>query len=87
MAAHSAQTSAYTSNQASYSNGCAVRDEEAAGSNPATPTQLTGHSPRWDVAFLYAVQQQVQQRPTLRLRAHSVLASDTSVWTFIVTSI
>ena len=38
MAAHSAPTSAYTSNQASYSNDCAVRDEEAAGSNPATPT-------------------------------------------------
>ena len=35
-----------------------VRDEEAAGSNPATPTQLTGHSPKRDVAFFYAVQQQ-----------------------------
>ena len=41
-----------------------LRDEEAAGSNPATPTQLTGHSLPGDVAFLYAVQQQVQQRPT-----------------------
>jgi hypothetical protein len=28
-----------------------LRDEEAAGSNPATPTQVTGHSPRRDVAF------------------------------------
>jgi hypothetical protein len=35
-----------------------VRDEEAAGANPATPTQVTGHSPQWDMAFFYAVQQQ-----------------------------
>ena len=35
---HSALTSAYIHNQISYSNVCAVRDEEAAGSNPATPT-------------------------------------------------
>ncbi len=40
---HSALTSAYTHNQVRYSNACAVRDEEAAGSNPATPTQVTGH--------------------------------------------
>jgi hypothetical protein len=61
-----------------------LRDEEAAGSNPATPTQLTGHSLPGDVAFLYAVQQQVQQRPTplascLPSRLSNVLASDTSV--------
>jgi hypothetical protein len=30
---------------------CWLRDEEAAGSNPATPTQVKGHSPQWDVAF------------------------------------
>ena len=34
-----------------------VRDEEAAGSNPATPTQVKGHSLIRDVAFFYAVQQ------------------------------
>ena len=31
-----------------------VRDEEAAGSNPATPTQFTGHSLPRDVAFFHA---------------------------------
>jgi hypothetical protein len=39
-----------------------VRDEEAPGSNPATPTQVKGHLPQRDVAFSYAAQQQVQQR-------------------------
>ena len=70
-----------------------VRDEEAAGSNPATPTQLTGHSPKGDVAFFYAVQPQstaTAYSPSClpsRLSALSVLASETSVYTFIVTSI
>ena len=41
-----------------------IRDEEAAGSNPATPTQLTGHSPKRDVAFFHAVQQQSTATPT-----------------------
>jgi hypothetical protein len=41
-----------------------IRDEEAAGSNPATPTQVKGHSPRRDVAIFYAVQQQGTATPT-----------------------
>ncbi len=28
-----------------------LRDEEAAGSNPATPPQLRGHLRSWQVAF------------------------------------
>jgi hypothetical protein len=36
---HSSLTSAYIHDQVRYSNVCAVRDEEAAGSNPATPTR------------------------------------------------
>ena len=36
MAARTAPTITYISNQASYSNDCAVRDEEATGSNLAT---------------------------------------------------
>jgi hypothetical protein len=51
-----------------------VRDEEAAGSNPATPTQVTGHSPKRDVAFSYAVQQRLRAKlPTKSRRsaAHS----------------
>ena len=38
VAAHNTLTSTYITNQACYSNVYAVRDEEAAGSNPATPT-------------------------------------------------
>jgi hypothetical protein len=38
FAACSALISAYIRNQVRYPNVCAVRDEEAAGSNPATPT-------------------------------------------------
>ena len=38
LAMHNALTSTYIPNQVHYSNVCAVRDEEAAGSNPATPT-------------------------------------------------
>jgi hypothetical protein len=41
-----------------------LRDEEAAGSNPATPTQVKGHSPKRDVAFSYAVQRQSTATPT-----------------------
>jgi hypothetical protein len=63
LTAHDALTSTYIHNQARYSNVCAVRDEEAAGSNPATPTQAKGHSPQWDVAFFYAVQQQSTVTP------------------------
>jgi hypothetical protein len=37
-----------------------VRDEEAAGSNPATPTQVKGHSPMREVALFYAVQQRLR---------------------------
>jgi len=44
VAMHNTLTSAYNRHQVSYSNVCAVRDEEAAGSNPATPTSKTaGH--------------------------------------------
>jgi len=45
LTVHSALTSTYIPHQVRYSNVCVVRDEEAAGSNPATPTQVTGHSP------------------------------------------
>jgi hypothetical protein len=45
LTAHDALTSTYIHNQVRYSNVCAVRDEEAAGSNPATPTQVKGRSP------------------------------------------
>ncbi len=38
LTARSALTSPYISHQVCYPNVCAVRDEEAAGSNPATPT-------------------------------------------------
>jgi hypothetical protein len=34
-----------------------LRDEEAAGSNPATPTQVTGHLPHRAVAFGSYIQQ------------------------------
>jgi hypothetical protein len=37
LTVHSALTSAYIHDQVRYSNVCVVRDEEAAGSNPATP--------------------------------------------------
>jgi hypothetical protein len=39
---HSALTSTYIPHQVRYSNVCVVRDEEAAGSNPATPTSSEG---------------------------------------------
>jgi hypothetical protein len=92
MAAHSALTGAYTPNQVSYSNYCAIRDEEAAGSNPATPASSQALSGR-EKADSGAVQQQstatVYSPSCLpsRLSPHKVLASDTSVYTFIVTSI
>jgi hypothetical protein len=44
-----------------------IRDEEAAGSNPATPTQVTGHSPTKEVAFFFAYSCKVQQRLPARL--------------------
>jgi hypothetical protein len=40
LTVHSALTSTYIPHQVRYSNVCVVRDEEAAGSNPATPTQV-----------------------------------------------
>ena len=58
-----------------------LRDEEAAGSNPATPTQVTGHSPTQAVAYFYAVQQQSTATPcasavhTAHVRA-GVMVSD-----------
>jgi hypothetical protein len=67
LTAHSVLTSAYIPHQVCYSNVCAVRDEEAAGSNPATPTQVTGHLPRWDVAFLMPYSSKVQQRLRAKL--------------------
>ena len=42
LTANSAPTSAYSPHQVRYSNVRAVRDEEAAGSNPATPTSSEG---------------------------------------------
>jgi len=42
LTAHSVLTSAHIPHQVCYSNVCAVRDEEAAGSNPATPTSSEG---------------------------------------------
>jgi hypothetical protein len=51
VAALSAPASNYSHCQAHYSNVYVVRDEEAAGSNPATPTQLTGHLRSSRVAF------------------------------------
>ena len=64
MTASGFLTSADASHQVACTRASAVRDEEAAGSNPATPTQVTGHSPRWGVAFFYAVQQQSTATPT-----------------------
>jgi pimeloyl-ACP methyl ester carboxylesterase len=49
-----------------------LRDEEAAGSNPATPTQVTGHSPRRDVAFFSAVQQQSTATATSQAASRAV---------------
>jgi hypothetical protein len=40
LTVHSALTSTYIPHQVRYPNVCLVRDEEAAGSNPATPTQV-----------------------------------------------
>jgi hypothetical protein len=47
VAARNTLTSAYILDLVRYSNVCAVRDEEAAGSNPATPTSSTAmtHQP------------------------------------------
>ena len=42
LTVHSALTSTYIPHQLRYSNVCVVRDEEAAGSNPATPTSSEG---------------------------------------------
>jgi hypothetical protein len=42
-AACSALSRIDTSDQPTCTRARAVRDEEAAGSNPATPTQVTGH--------------------------------------------
>jgi hypothetical protein len=40
-----ALTRAHNNHQVHYSNVCAVRDEKAAGSNPATPTSSEGTPP------------------------------------------
>ena len=42
LTVHGALTSTYITHQVRYSNVCVVRDEEAAGSNPATPTSSEG---------------------------------------------
>ena len=44
-----------------------VRDEEAAGSNPATPTQVTGHSHRGKWPFSMPYSSKVQQRLRAKL--------------------
>jgi hypothetical protein len=54
--------------------GTWLRDEEAAGSNPATPTQVTGHSLPRDVAFIYAVQQQSTATPTSQAASRGPLS-------------
>jgi hypothetical protein len=46
-----------------------VRDEEAAGSNPVTPTQAKGHFPTWEVAFFDPHSGEVQQRLRIGLLA------------------
>jgi hypothetical protein len=66
-----------------------LRDEEAAGSNPATPTQVTGHSLPRDVAFLCrtAAKYSHAYEPSClrsRLSALSVFSSETSVWARIM---
>jgi hypothetical protein len=43
-----------------------LRDEEAAGSNPATPTQVKGHNPQREVAFSMPVQQRSTATATRR---------------------
>ena len=69
LTAHSALTSSYSPNQVRYSNVCAVRDEEAAGSNPATPTssQATSHHGTWP--FLMPYSSKVQQRLQIKTGA------------------
>jgi hypothetical protein len=68
-----------------HDEGCWLRDEEAAGSNPATPTQLTAPRGIREKADSGAVQQQstaTAYSPSClpsRLSARNVLASDTSV--------
>ena len=44
-----------------------VRDEEAAGSNPATPTQVKGHSHRRKWPFPMPYSSKVQQRLRTKL--------------------
>ena len=61
-----------------------LRDEEAAGSNPATPTQVKGHSPTREVAFFSAYSPEVQQHPRAKLSPEPLerlerFASETSV--------
>jgi hypothetical protein len=63
-------------NQNRFERTNCVRDEEAAGSNPATPTQVTGHLPRRDVAFSYAVQQQSTATPTSQAASRAALRLD-----------
>ena len=59
-----------------------VHTEEVTGSIPVSPTQLRGHVPSMDVAFLMAVQQRstaaghVSRSPSF-LRASRVAAEDT----------
>ena len=68
LTAHSALTSVYIHGQVHYySNVCVVRDEEAAGSNPATPTssQATSHDGTWP--FLMPYSSKVQQRLRAKL--------------------
>jgi hypothetical protein len=53
VAARNVLTSIHGPNQVCYSNVCVVRDEAAAGSNPATTTSSEGMRlvPVWPVVF------------------------------------
>jgi hypothetical protein len=47
-------------------------DEEAAGSNPATPTEVKGHSPTREVAFSDPHSSELQQRLRIELLAEAL---------------
>jgi len=51
-----------------------VRDEEAAGSHPATPTQVRRHSRSWQVVFSPLYSSKVQSQRQIRKRRHPAAA-------------
>ena len=83
LTVHSALTSTYIPHQVRYSNVCVVRDEETAGSNPATPTgkrQVTGHLVAWRSHFAgktshtTLLRSRRRSRPSARPTLHSTLS-------------